>query len=217
MGRNVLLSAPVIAVALLVVTSVAAADPPPAAPVGLAMDVFPAKDVRKLAVSTPAFRDQGDIPFENTMYRGNVFPGLKWTHGPYGTRSFVVIMQDADVHFLGGPLLHWSMYAIPGGASHLDAGMTAPPAGASFGPNVRGPNHAYMGPHTPPGPKHHYHFAVFALDRDIPVDPALTYNTLAADMAGHVLASGEVVGLGQADPNAAPATPATPAPAPAAH
>jgi para-nitrobenzyl esterase len=216
MGRNVLLSAPVIAVALLVVTSVAAADPPPAAPVGLAMDVFPAKDARKLAVSTPAFRDQGDIPFENTMYRGNVFPGLKWTHGPYGTRSFVVIMQDADVHFLGGPLLHWSMYAIPGGASHLEAGMTAPPAGASFGPNVRGPNHAYMGPHTPPGPKHHYHFAVFALDRDIPVDPALTYKTLAADMAGHVLASGEVVGLGQADPNAAPATPAPAAPAPAA-
>ena len=49
--------------------------------------------------------------------------------------------------------------------------MTAPPAGASFGPNVRGPNHAYMGPHTPPGPKHHYHFQVFALDQTIPAGP----------------------------------------------
>jgi para-nitrobenzyl esterase len=217
LGRSVLLSAPVAAVALLVVTSIAAADTPPAAPVGLAIDVFPAKDAHKLTVSTPAFKDQGDIPFENTMYRGNVFPGLKWTHGPYGTRSFVVIMQDADAHFLGGPLLHWSMYAIPGALSRLEAGMTAPPAGASFGPNVRGPNHAYMGPHTPPGPKHHYHFAVFALDRDIPVDPALSYNALAADMAGHVLASGEVIGLGQADPTAAPATPAPAAPPPPAH
>ena len=68
--------------------------------------------------------------------------------------------------FRGGPLLHWSMYDIPGGLTKLAAGMTAPPPGASFGPNVRGPNNAYMGPHTPPGPKHHYHFQVFALDRD---------------------------------------------------
>jgi phosphatidylethanolamine-binding protein (PEBP) family uncharacterized protein len=107
------------------------------------------------------------------------------------------------------------MYAIGGGVTKLAPGMTAPPDGASFGPNVRGPNHAYMGPHTPPGPKHHYHFAVLALDREIAPDPALTYDALAADIAGHVLASGEVVGLGQADPNAPPRTPAAAA-APAA-
>ena len=105
------------------------------------------------------------------------------------------------------------MYAIPGGVSRIDAGMTSPPPGAGFGPNVRGPNHAYMGPHTPPGPKHHYHFEVFALDRDITDDPTLTYDALAADMTGHVLASGEVIGLGQADPDARPLVPATPAPA----
>jgi para-nitrobenzyl esterase len=217
-GRNVLFSAPVLAAALLVVTTIAAADTPAPAPVGLAIDVFPAKSGNnKLVVTTPAFKDQGDIPFENTMYRANVFPGLKWTHGPNGTRSFVVIMQDADVHFRGGPLLHWSMYAIPGAVSRLEAGMTTPPPGASFGPNVRGPNHAYMGPHTPPGPKHHYHFAVLALDRDIAVDPALSFDALAADITGHVLASGEVIGLGQADPDALPATPvpaAPPSPAP---
>ncbi len=214
LGRSVLLTAPVLAVALLVMTSIAAADPPPA-PTGLAVDVFPAKNGAKLTVTTPAFQNLGDIPFENTQYRGNVFPGLKWTHGPYGTRSFVVIMQDGDVNFRGGPLLHWSMYAIPGGVSHLDAGLTAPPPGASFGPNVRGPNHAYMGPHTPPGLKHHYHFAVLALDREIPVDPTLSYDALAADMAGHVLASGEVVGLGQAPPDTPPLVPvpATPPPA----
>lgn len=218
-GRNILFSAPALAVALLVVTTIAAADtPPPAAPVGLAIEVFPARSgANKLAVTSPAFKDQGDIPFENTMYRGNVFPGLKWTHGPYGTRSFVVIMQDADVHFRGGPLLHWSMYAIAGGLSRLEAGMTAPPPGASFGPNVRGPDHPYMGPHTPPGPKHHYHFAVFALDRDIPVEPGLTYDALAADISGHVLASGEVVGLAQADPDALPATPVPAAPPAPAH
>ena len=218
MGRTILFSAPAAAVALLVLTTIAAADTPPPAPVGLAIDVFPARNGNnKLVVTTPAFANLGDIPLTNTMYRGNVFPGLTWSHGPYGTRSFVVILQDADATFRGGPLLHWSMYAIPGRVSHLDPAMTTPPPGASDGPNARGPNQAYRGPHTPPGPKHHYHFAVLALDRDIPVDPTLSYDALAADIAGHVLASGEVVGLGHADPDALAPTPvpaAPPAPAP---
>jgi phosphatidylethanolamine-binding protein (PEBP) family uncharacterized protein len=70
-----------------------------------------------------------------------------------------------------------------------------------------------MGPHTPPGPKHHYHFQVFALDQVIPPDPALGYDALAAAMSGHVLASGELIGLGQADPNAAPRQPPAAPPA----
>jgi para-nitrobenzyl esterase len=211
-GRNVLLSAPALAVATLVFTSIAAAEPastPPAS--GLAIDAFPTSRPR-LRVSSPAFRNLGDIPFENTMYRGDVFPGLDWTHGPYGTRSFAIIMQDADVRLPQGALLHWSMYALPAGVSRLAAGMTAPPPGASFGPSFRGPNHAYLGPHTPPGPKHHYHFQVFALDRDIAVDPTLKRDGLIDAMTGHVLASGEVIGLGQAPPDAPPLVPATPSP-----
>jgi para-nitrobenzyl esterase len=201
------------AAAIVAAPIVALAQAPPAAVPGLALTSFPATSGKTLGVSSPAFKPGGDIPFENTQYRGNVFPGLAWAKGPYGTKSFVVIMQDADVNYRGGPLLHWSMYDIPGGVTKLAAGMTAPPAGASFGPNARGPNHAYMGPHTPPGPKHHYHFQVFALDETVPVDPALSYDALAAAMSGHVLASGELIGLGQADPNAPPRAPTAPPPA----
>jgi para-nitrobenzyl esterase len=181
------------------------------APVGLALAVFPSKTGKVLTVSSPAFADGADIPFENTMYRGNVFPGLAWSKGPYGTRSYVVIMQDADAHYRGGPLLHWSMINIPLKPTKLDAGLKTPPQGASFGPNVRGLAQAYMGPHTPPGPKHHYHFAVLALDEFYPPGPC-SYDQLAAAIEGHVLASGEVVGLGQADPNAPPPPPKPPAP-----
>jgi para-nitrobenzyl esterase len=173
------------------------------APVGLALAVFPAKGGKTLKVTSQAFADGGDIPMANTRWGANVFPGLAWGKGPYGTMSFVVIMQDADVTFRGGPLLHWTMYAIPAAVTKLAAGMTDPPPGASYGPNVRGPDQAYMGPHTPAGAKHHYHFAVLALDREIPVDPALTYDALAGDISGHVLASGEVVGLGHAPQNSA--------------
>ena len=69
---------------------------------------------------------------------------------------------------------------------------------------ARGPNHAHVGPRTPRGPGHHYHCRSLALDEVIPPDSKLTYAVLAAQVAGHVLASGEIVGLGQFDPDAPP-------------
>jgi para-nitrobenzyl esterase len=212
--RHLIIAAAIAALAPAAVAQTPPAAPAPAAtpagptaPVGLALAVYPAKSSTPLTVTTPAFANGGDIPFENTKYRGNIFPGLAWSKGPAGTKSYAVIMQDADVNYRGGPLLHWTMYGIPAGVTKLDAAMTTPPAGASFGPNVRGPAQSYMGPRTPPGPKHHYHFAILALDVDPAASPTLTYDQLAAAIGGHVLASGEVIGLGQADPTAVPPTP----------
>lgn len=177
--------------------------PPPANEVGLqssALVTLPAKGGATLTVTSPAFKNMGDIPFENTQYQGNKFPGLEWTAGPAGTKSYVVIMQDTDGMIRNAPILHWTMFNITG--TKLEAGMTAVPAGSNYGPNMRGPNQAYMGPRTPPGPKHRYHLQVFALDTMLPADAGATYDSLTAAMKDHVLASGQIIGLGQADPNA---------------
>ena len=99
------------------------------------------------------------------------------------------------------PNLHWTMFNIPMSVTKLDAGMKAPPAGASNGPNMRGSKQAYLGPHTPPGPKHHYHIQLFALDTALGPDAGGSYAALTEAMKGHVLAEGELVGLAQADPN----------------
>lgn len=190
--------------------------PPPATEVGigmLALTNIPAKGGASLTVTSPAFQNMADIPFENTQYRGNVFPGLSWSKGPAATKSYVVIMQDTDGVRNGQPILHWTMYNVPATVTKLDAGMSAPPAGASYGPNIRAAAQAYMGPRTPPGPKHRYHLQVFALDTVLTAAPAMTYDALTAAMKDHVLASGQVIGLGQVDPNAPP--PAPPAPRPA--
>ena len=208
------------AVLSLVSASAAMAQlPPPAVEAGAPMAALllaPAKGMAKLTVTTPAFKDGADIPFENTQYRGNIFPGLAWTAGPAGTKSYAVIMQDLDGVRNGNPILHWTMFNIPAGTLKLDAAMKAPPAGANYGPNIRGAAQAYMGPRTPAGPKHRYHLQVFALDTTVPADGA--YDALLAAMKDHVLASGQVVGLGQVDPTAPPpappAAPAAPAPAP---
>ncbi len=163
-----------------------------------ALDLTPAKG--KLVVTTPAFKDGGDIPFENTMYRTNTFPGLSWTAGPKATRSYVLIMQDKDLLWRGAPILHWTMFNIPASVTRLEVGMTKPPEGSGYGPNYRGAAQPYTGPRTPPGPKDHYHFEIFALDTTAPAEASGSYDVLLAAMKDHVLASGEVVGLGQKDP-----------------
>jgi para-nitrobenzyl esterase len=181
----------------------AQSPPPPAVEAGAAQLVLvtvPAKGGAKLTVTTPAFKQMGDIPFENTQYKGNVFPGLSWSAGPKGTLSYVVVMQDADAMRNGAPILHWTMINIPATVNKLDTGMSAPPAGAAYGPNIRGANQAYMGPRTPAGPKHRYHLQLFALDAQLPADNIVTFDALTGAMKGHVLASGEVIGLGQAMP-----------------
>jgi para-nitrobenzyl esterase len=164
----------------------------------LALATLAAKTDTHLTVDSPAFKSGGDIPFENTQYRGNVFPGLSWSKGPTGTRSYAIIMQDPDAIHDGMPILHWTMFNIPSGVNQLEVAMKAPPAGASYGPNIRGLNQAYAGPHTPPGPKHHYHLQLFALDTTLAADAAGGYAALAEAMKGHVLAAGELVGLARA-------------------
>ena len=170
----------------------------------LALVNLPAKGGATLTVTTPAFKAGGDIPFENTQYRGNIFPGLAWTAGPAGTKAYVLIMQDGDAMVRGAPILHWTLLNIPSTVTKLDAGMSAPPAGAEYGPNIRGTNQPYMGPRTPAGPKHRYHLQLFALDTPLPTDAMATYATLTAAMKDHVLASGEIIGLGQVAPPASP-------------
>jgi Raf kinase inhibitor-like YbhB/YbcL family protein len=178
--------------------------PPPEVENGLAnsaLVTLPAKGGAKLTVTSPAFKQMGDIPMANTQYQTNTFPGLEWTAGPAGTQTYAIIMQDTDgaAGRGGGIFLHWTAFNIK--ATKLDAGMTALPSG-THGPGMGGAGRGYMGPRTPAGPKHRYHFQVFALDTTLPAEAGATIESLTAAIKDHVLASGEIVGLGQVDPNA---------------
>ena len=179
-----------------------------------ALDLIPAK--ARLTVTTPAFKNGGDIPFENTQYRSNTFPGLSWTKGPKATKSYVVIMQDNSLLLRGAPILHWTLFNIPASVTKLEAGMapTGNPPGSSYGPNYKGASQPYTGPRTPPGPGDNYHFEIFALDATVPEAAKSSFEALTKAMEGHVLASGEVVGHGIADPDAPPPAPRPAAPAP---
>jgi para-nitrobenzyl esterase len=171
----------------------------------LAITVVKAKSPTALKVSSPAFKDGQDIPFENTAFRGNLFPGLDWSRGPAGTQSYVVAMQGilkgGDDEQLGTSL-HFVMYNIPASVTELAAGLKAPPTGAAQGSTVHGFKDIYAGPHTHSFTKHAYHLEVFALDETLPPDPKMTLAALEKAMDGHVLASGDLVGMDPTSPEA---------------
>jgi len=181
------------------------APPPPEVEAGKdlkAIATLPAMsdEFRTIDVMSGGWPDGGDIPFKYTQYEDNAFPGLHWTDGPEGTESYAIIMQDTDLVMRGSPILHWSVVNIPADVTGLKAGMKPEeiPAGAIYGPNYKGAAQPYLGPRTPPGPKHRYHIQVFALDTLLPADFApKNYAELMEPLKGHVLASGSVVGLGQ--------------------
>lgn len=191
-------------------------DPDPGTPL-LVTTTNPAK--AKLTVTTPGWKNGEDIPFKYTQYQGNEFPGLEWTKGPASTKSYAIILQDSGMVMRGSPILHWSVVNIPTTTTKLPAGMKPEekPKDAIYGPNYQGQGKPYLGPRTPPGPKHRYHIQVLALDTTLPADfNPKNYDELIAPMKDHVVASGEVIGLGQVDPSAPPPAPrpATPATTP---
>lgn len=181
------------------------APPPPQVEAGkdlMAIVTLPAMsdEFREIDVFTGGWPGGGDIPFKYTQYEGNEFPGLHWDEGPEGTESYAIIMQDTDLVMRGNPILHWSMVNVPADVTGLKAGMKPEekPEGSIFGPNYKGAAQPYLGPRTPPGPKHRYHIQVFALDTMLPADFApKNYAELIEPLKGHVLASGSVMGLGQ--------------------
>ena len=160
----------------------------------LALAAVPAKSSAALTVSSPAFKQDGKIPLDNTQYGANLFPGLAWSKGPHGTRSYVVIMQGDPVAG-SATSIHLTLFNIPASTSKLGAGMKDPPQGATWGPNVHGLNQAYAGPHSHTAAEQHYHLQVFALDTQLSVDSQVEFAALEAAMGGHVLASGELVGV----------------------
>jgi para-nitrobenzyl esterase len=162
------------------------------------------KDGVKLTVTSPAFKEGVEIPYENTQYRGNIFPGLSWTAGPQGTKSYVVIVQGTSLNRPsgggGGTSIHFTLYNIPATVTNLKAGMTSPPAGSTYGQNIHGINHAYAGPHTHTANPNGYHYQVFALDSKLELPPATDFNAMVEAMTGHVLASGDLMGQSARDP-----------------
>ena len=154
-----------------------------------------------LQVTSPSFAPGGEIPIASTQYGDNRFPGLNWSAGPKGTRSYLVILQGELGDAKAGTSVHLLLYNLSAATMSLPVGMTEAPTGASYGPNVHGAGASYAGPHTHDARRHAYHTQVFALDKLLRVGGQPDLATLKQAMRGHILAAGELVGYATGSDN----------------
>jgi Raf kinase inhibitor-like YbhB/YbcL family protein len=144
----------------------------------------------EITVSSTAFSHNGMIPSKYTCDSSNVSPQLSWTKGPEATKSYAMICDDPDAPMQ--TWVHWLVYNIPPNIIEIPEN-SKPLAGAMYGTtDFRRAD--YGGP-CPPSGTHHYHFKVYALDGILQLKPGATKSEIEKAMQGHILASGELLGL----------------------
>jgi Raf kinase inhibitor-like YbhB/YbcL family protein len=143
-----------------------------------------------LAISSPAFVENGVIPTANTCDGSAGNPRLVFTGVPPGARSLVVIVEDPDVPWLlqsDHTYIHWAKWDLAPDTAGIGEGK------ADGGIDEDG-ERGYAAP-CPPYGEHRYVFKLFALDTVL--GPSVTVSTpgdLSRAMHGHVLAQAETTG-----------------------
>jgi Raf kinase inhibitor-like YbhB/YbcL family protein len=148
----------------------------------------------KLEVSSPAFSEGKSIPKKYTGAGDDVSPPLKWGKVPAGTKSIAVICDDPDAP--KKTWVHWVLFNLPPDTKELPEGVEKKKTLSSKA--KQGKNDmkkiGYNGPYPPKGKAHHYHFKVYALDKKLSLKAGSTKKKLLANMKGHILAEGQLIG-----------------------
>ena len=138
-----------------------------------------------------AFAGGRAIPRQYTCDGAGRSPLLRWSGAPAGTGSFALVVHDPDAP--GGDFTHWLLFDIPAGVHELHEGATTLP-GIS-GTNDFG-HLGYGPPCPPPGPRHRYVFALFALDRpSLGLHRGAHRAQVEAALHGHIRARAELMGV----------------------
>jgi Raf kinase inhibitor-like YbhB/YbcL family protein len=134
------------------------------------------------------FEDGGELPEEQTCDGAGKSPGLEWSGVPEGTAELALLMIDLDGQ--EGRLVHWSVFAIPPEADHLEAGVT--PAAVELGTTSFGRlSYEPVCPPAEDGP-HRYLFVLYALSDDLDLAEGASASELVNAIARVAKARGSV-------------------------
>ncbi len=142
-----------------------------------------------MRLTSPAFRDGGEIPEKYAKDGEDLSPPLTWSGVPAEALSLALIVDDPDAP--RGTWTHWVVTDLPAAATGLDEGATVGHAGLNDWKHA-----AWNGP-APPRGRHRYEFKLFALDRELGLTRPTRHEVERA-MAGHVLAEAKLTGTYQA-------------------
>lgn len=141
-----------------------------------------------MKITNPAFQEEGNIPSKFTCDGSDANPTLRFEGAPAEAKSLALIVDDPDAP--SGLFTHWLVWNIDPKTTAIDEN-SAPP-NAIQGKNDFGKS-GYGGP-CPPSGTHRYFFKVFALDRKLELPAGSKRAQLDAQMRGHIIAQGELMG-----------------------
>lgn len=148
---------------------------------------------KKMEVTSTAFKHGARIPAKYTCDGVDVSPPLQWGNVPAGTKSVALICDDPDAPM--GTWVHWLIYDIPSGITHLPEKI--PPLKELANGAKQGMNDfraiGYGGP-CPPSGEHRYFFKMYALGEMTGLKPGATKAQLLAAMQGHILGEVHLMG-----------------------
>ena len=158
-------------------------------------------------ITSRAFSDGSPIPNKYTGVDADISPPLGWADIPDSAKSLALICDDPDAPSAAkprpeGPWVHWVIYNIPANVRELPEAVErkpkpSVPAGAIQGKNdFDRDNIGYRGPMPPVGSgPHRYIFVLYALDRELNLDPQLADKArLLEAMQGCVLSTATLTG-----------------------
>lgn len=146
---------------------------------------------KNMELTSSAFKNNQSIPPKYTCDGEDISPALEISNVPEETKSLVLIVDDPDAPM--GKWDHWIVWNIAPSVTLIEENSV--PEGATEGMNNFG-KQPYGGP-CPPSGTHHYHFKLYALDRQLELDSSAKKGDVEKAMEGHILDWTELIGLYQ--------------------
>jgi Raf kinase inhibitor-like YbhB/YbcL family protein len=142
--------------------------------------------MKKLMVTSKAFKHNENIPKKYTCDGENINPPISIEGAPGEAQSIVLIIDDPDAPM--GTWTHWVVWNIP--INGIIAENSVPGEQGLNSSNEK----SYIGP-CPPSGSHRYFFKAFALDTKMNFKPWSRKDEIEKGMEGHIVAQGELMGL----------------------
>lgn len=163
----------------------------------LVMHKLGADRLPRIVVESNAFPDGARMPARHSHTEGDsISPELHWSAIPPEAKELVLVVEDPDAP-TPQPFVHWLVYGIPAHVTQIGEGIreATPLHGARQGKTTTR-KEGFDGPAPPPGHgEHHYHFQLFAIDKEVELPTGAGRDDLIDEIEGHVVAAGELVGI----------------------
>ena len=139
-----------------------------------------------MKLTSPVFNNNSNMPSKFTCEGQDVNPELIIENLPAGTKSMALIVDDPDAPMK--TWVHWVVYDI---APVNKISEDSIPGKQGINDFLR----VNWGGPCPPTGTHRYYFKIYALDKVLGLDEGIDKKALEKAMAGHILASAELMGL----------------------